>query len=227
MDEGEKQPKIQVREPTSRYRRAAADAGGKRSAMKVAILVAFPTTIAVWLGVYNFWPPIAGMADPTARIAYAINCACIAILLCFLTAIEAVSHERLLSDAFDPLAGNESMRMKINLRYLQNTLEQVVLFVSGLLALAIYCSDGRSMRAIVATTSVWILSRAAFWIGYHQGPQYRVVGVTGMAQSVLILLYVCGRFGYEVAGPVGAAVPLSLFGLVEAYLVIVTRSRSE
>ena len=42
--------------------------------------------------------------------------------------------------------------MTINLRYLQNTLEQLMLFIPGLLGLAVYCSSGRSMRAIVATS---------------------------------------------------------------------------
>ena len=63
------------------------------------------------------------------------------------------------------------------------------------------------MRAVVATTVVWIVSRAAFWIGYHRGPQYRSVGLTGMVQSMLVLLYDCGRFGYDVAGHRGRGDP--------------------
>jgi hypothetical protein len=54
--------------------------------------------------------------------------------------------------------------MRINLRYLQNTLEQLVLFMPGVLGLAVYCSDGGSMRAVAATTVVWIAARIAFWI---------------------------------------------------------------
>ena len=183
-------------------------------------------SVALWFGLYFLSPVLPEMADPVARLGFAIKCCCVAILLCFLTGIEAVSHERLQSEAFDPLTGHESFGMRINLRYLQNTLEQLVLFAPGLLALAIYCDDGRSMRAVVATTGVWILSRAAFWIGYHQGSLYRVVGLTGMIQSMIVLFYVCGRFGYEFAGLLGAIAPVTIFAVIEIVLVVKTRGMS-
>ena len=189
----------------------------------IGIAVALPTTIAIWLGVYYGLPPLAGMSEPLSRLAFAINCSCLAVLFCLLTGIEAISHERLHSDAFDPLAGRESRRLKINIRYLQNTVEQLLLFIPGLMALAWYCEDGSSMRAVAATSVVWILARAAFWIGYHIGPQYRVVGLTGMLQSMLVLLYVSARFGYDLAGILGAIIPVTLFIGLEVILVVVTR----
>jgi hypothetical protein len=97
--------------------------------------------------------------------------------------------------------------------------------VPGLIALACDCADGRAMRAVVATTTVWVISRAVFWIGYHRAPHFRAAGLTGMAQSLLVLVYVCGKFGYEIAGPIGATVPIAIFAGVEAYLVRVVRSR--
>ena len=41
-----------------------------------------------------------------------------------------------------------------------------------------------------------------------------------MAQSMIVLLYVCARFGYELGGVWGALVPLALFALAETVLVI-------
>ncbi|HZL60075.1 MAG TPA: MAPEG family protein [Stellaceae bacterium] len=203
--------------------KADPDIRRQRCALLIGMLAAFPVTLALWLGIYYLLPPLAGMAEPLARVEFALGCSCVAILLCFLTGIEAVSHERLVTAAIDPLAGKESRRMKINLRYLQHTLEQLMLFIPGLLALAFYCADGRAMRAVAATAAVWIVSRAAFWIGYHYGPQYRTVGLTGTVQSMLVLLYVCARFGFDVAGIAGAAAPLILFAGIEAYLVYATR----
>jgi hypothetical protein len=191
--------------------------------MIIGILVAFPVTIAIWLAVYLLLPPLAGMADPVARLIFAIDCACVAILLCFLTAIEAVAHERLRSPAIDPLSGYTTRRMTINLRYLQNTLEQLMLFIPGLMALAFYCPSGSAMRAVAATTVVWMATRAAFWIGYHYGWQYRALGAPGMMQSMLVLFYVCGRFGYDVAGIIGATAPLALFLAIEIFLFRATR----
>jgi hypothetical protein len=140
-----------------------------QSTLIAEIAIAFPVTIGLWLGVYYFMPPLGGMEEPLARFVFALKCCCFAILFCFVTGIEAVAHERLRSPAIDPLSGYETRRLTINLRYLQNTLEQLVLFVPGLFALAFYCDDGRSMHAVVATTVVWIATRFAFWIGYHYG----------------------------------------------------------
>lgn len=127
------------------------------------------------------------------------------------------------SPAIDPLAGYDTPRMRVNLRYLQNTLEQLVLFVPGLFGLAVYCADGRSMRAVAATTAVWVIARIAFWIGYHRGSAQRAFGAPGMMLSLLVLLYVAARFGFEVAGTAGAAAPLVLFAAAEAVLVATTR----
>ena len=194
-----------------------------QSTLTAEIAIAFPVTIALWLGVYYFLPPLGGMEELLARLVFALKCCSFAILFCFVTGIEAVAHERLRSPAIDPLSGYETRRLKINLRYLQNTLEQLVLFVPGLFALAFYCGDGHSMRAVAATTVVWIFARFAFWIGYHYGSQHRAIGAPGMMQSMLILLYVCARIGHEIAGPVGAIAPLVIFGCVEAVLVRATK----
>jgi hypothetical protein len=202
------------------------DSHRQRATLMTGNLVALAISVVIWLGVDQLLAPLAGMADPLSRLIIALGCCSVATLLCLISGIEAVAHERLVTPAIDPLAGLESPRMKVNLRYLQNTLEQLAAFIPGLLMLAVYSPDGRAMRAVVATTVVWILSRFAFWIGYHQGSQYRAIGLTGMVQSMLVLLYVCYRFGYDLAGPVGAATPLVLFGLIEAYLVLMARKPS-
>jgi hypothetical protein len=127
------------------------------------------------------------------------------------------------SPAIDPLAGYETRRMTINLRYLQNTLEQLLVFLPGLFGLAYYCDSGAAMRAVSATTFVWIAGRFAFWIGYHQGALHRAAGAPGMALAMLVLLYVGARFGDELAGWPGAAALLVLFFAGEAILVLTTK----
>src|SRR5579862_8108399 len=100
------------------------------------IAVASLVAAALWFAVDRGLPPLAGMTAPAARLVFAGKCLCLAILFTFVTGIEAVAHERLGSPAIDPLVGFETPRLKVNLRYLQHTLEQLVVFAPALLGLA-------------------------------------------------------------------------------------------
>ena len=93
----------------------------------------------------------------------------------------------------------------------------------GLFGLAVYCPGGSAMRAVVATALVWIVARIAFWIGYHRSAAMRGLGAPGMAQSMIVLLYVASRFGYEIAGQAGAVAPVAVFVAVEAFLFWATQ----
>ena len=44
-----------------------------------------------------------------------------------------------------------------------------------------------------------------------------------MVVSIVVQLYVCARFGFEIAGTVGAIVPLVLFGGAEGLLFWATK----
>jgi uncharacterized MAPEG superfamily protein len=201
---------------------ASVGAGRQQGAVIVWILIGFPIAIGLWFAVFRFVPPLPGMEATGDRLVFALKCICVAVLFCLVTGVEAVAHERLRSPAIDPLAGYETKRLRVNLRYLQNTLEQLVVFIPGLLGLAIYSPGGGAMRAVLAATLVWIVMRFAFWIGYHFGAAQRGVGAPGLVLGLVMLVYVCARFGYEVAGPWGAAAPVGLFLAIEAVLFLVT-----
>lgn len=189
-----------------------------RSAI-VQIGLASLIVAVIWWACYRYIPA-SDMPAVFDRVMFALKWSGIAILLTFLTGIEAVSHERLVTEAFDPLAGKETRSILVNLRYLQNTLEQLMLFVPGLLLLAAYAEPANAAQSVTAAALVWILARFTFWIGYRRGPQFRIAGLIGMAQSMVILLYVSACFGYELGGVWGAAVPLVLFALAEALLFV-------
>ena len=191
----------------------------------LGMLAASVVAATVWAATFGLLPPLEGMTASGPRLLFAIECAAVSLLFTLVLGIESVAHERLLSDAFDPLAGRETRRLRINQRFIENTSEQSVLFLLGLLALSHYCDSGSSMRAVVACSVVWVLGRLAFWVGYHVAPQHRVAGLVGTAQSLAVLLYVGSRFGHEIAGGMGAAVPPTLFLIAEAAIFIAVRRR--
>jgi uncharacterized MAPEG superfamily protein len=177
----------------------------------------------LWFGIDYLMSPLPGMDSLDARMLLTLKCWCVAVLFCLVTGVEAVAHERLTSPAFDPLAGFETRRLRVNQRYLQNTVEQIIVFAASLFGLAAYSPDGSAMRAVVATTVVWIAGRAAFWVGYHRSAALRGLGAPGMAVSMIVLLYVASRFGRDIAGTVGAIVPVVVFFAIEAVLFWGTR----
>jgi hypothetical protein len=191
-----------------------------------AIAVAVVVGVALWFAIVRLMPPLAGMEALSARMLVALKCCAIAALFCLAAGVEAVAHERLQSAAFDPLAGNVTRRLRINLQYLQNTLEQFVVFAAGLFGLAAYSETGGAMRAVIATTVVWILFRFAFWIGYHRSAATRGMGAPGMMVGLLVLIYVCARIGDDIAGTAGAVAVVVAFLTLEAVLFWGTRGRA-
>jgi hypothetical protein len=200
-----------------------AEAARQRRAGIGAIAIAAAIAVALWIAVARFTAPLAGMESLAARMVFTLKCCCVAALFSLVAGVEAVAHERLSSPAFDPLAGFETARLRVNLRYLQNTLEQFVVFAVGLFGLAAYSAGGGAMRAVTATTLVWVLARFAFWIGYHRSAAMRGLGVPGMAQSMIVLVWVASRFGGEIAGRAGAIAPVAAFIALEAWLFWATR----
>ncbi|HEY6662908.1 MAG TPA: hypothetical protein VIZ66_08290 [Sphingomicrobium sp.] len=194
----------------------------RRSGM-AAIAVSTVISLGLWLALYRLLPPLAGMDSIGARMLVALKCTVVATLFCLVAGVEAVAHERLQSDAFDPLGGHQTSRLAVNLRYLQNTLEQLVVFTVGLFGLAAYLTSGEAMRALPATTAVWIVNRFAFWIGYHRSAAMRGLGAPSMMIGLLMLLYVTARIGGELAGTAGAVIAILAFLAIEAVLFWKTR----
>jgi hypothetical protein len=203
--------------------RDSSDFRRQRQRGMAAIAIAALCALGLWLGIDRLMPPLAGMDSLAARMVLTLKCCCLATLFCLVTGVEAVAHERLTSPAFDPLMNFQTRRLRINQRYLQNTVEQIIVFGVSLFGLAAYCADGSAMRAVVATTVVWIVARAAFWLGYHRSAAMRGLGAPGMAISMIVLLYVASRFGFEIGGVAGACMPVVAFLAVEAVLFWGTR----
>jgi hypothetical protein len=178
--------------------------------MLLGIAASLAATAALWFLLLRFLPSPATAAPlPTA-----FACCAIAGVLTLVMGVEAIAHERLVTPAIDPLAGFETRRMRVNARYLSNTVEQFVVFAVGLLAL----SQFAPARLLVIVSIVWIAARWAFWIGYHFSPLLRGLGAPGMLQSMIVLLYVTWRWAGDTYGAAAAVVLIVIFVGIEAFL---------
>jgi len=186
------------------------------------VLSAFLTILA-WLILYVLLSPVPNMTFTLDRLVFACKCWGMATLFCLVLGIDAVSYERLGTFGISALGDGESLRLRINQRYLQQTLEQMLVFVPGLFLLAVYCETGESMRLVEIATLMWIAARFLFWLGYHHDVQIRAPGMVSTLQSFLILLYGCTRFGYELGGLIGAILVISVFVSLELYLLSINR----
>lgn len=192
---------------------------GQRRTTMSGIAASAVVVALVWYVLLRFLPAPAG-AEP---LTTALACCAIAALLTLVMGVEAIAHERLVTPAIDPLAGFETRRMRVNFRYLSNTVEQFIVFGAGLLALSAYAPS----RILVIVSIVWILARWAFWIGYHFSPLLRGFGAPGMLQSMVVLLYVAWRWGNDAYGAAAGVLLIAIFVGIEAFLFWAVKQPSQ
>ena len=133
--------------------------------------------LAMILLIWGLSSLIAAPAIPDTagdRIAYAVRWAVFPALI-FLAMIVAVGNARFASEAIDPTQGKESPRMIVDGRVADNTLQQLVLFLTGMLGLAVTLPLNR-LSIVAAVSITFVICRIAFWIGYRIKPVYRAFG---------------------------------------------------
>ena len=128
--------------------------------------------LALWL-LYSVLPnpQLFSLAD---RIAYALKWDAVAVLP-LIVMFAAIGNARALGEAIDPTLGKEDAKMLINGKVAANTLEQFMLFLIGLLALAV-AIEGPKVKIIGAAAITFVIMRIAFWIGYRIKPVHRAFG---------------------------------------------------
>ena len=190
----------------------------QRGTLLATIAVSMLAAAALW------WLLLRCLPEPRnlSPMQTALGCIAVAALLTLFAGIEAIAHERFASAAVNPLAGIETPRLRVNFRYLSNTVEQFIVFAAGLLGLAAYWPP----RLLIIVTIVWVLARWAFWIGYHKDPLWRAIGAPGMLQSLLVLLYVAWRFGSDSYGSAAGIALVVVFLGIEAILFWAVTRRS-
>jgi hypothetical protein len=113
--------------------------------------------------------------DEAARLAFGARWLLVPAL-CLLTGIGAMANRRFFSDdAIDGTRMPASRSLEINIRYNQNTLEQVLLAAVTWIGLALALPHDRlGLIGVLAIT--FALGRALFWTGYLIAPWARAIG---------------------------------------------------
>lgn len=142
--------------------------------------------IASVAGIYQLWPGNPSLADVSSRLAYTLQANAFAVIP-LLVAIMIVGNNRFFSQAIDPTLKKEDMATQINGRVVENTLQQFVGFVTATTALSVNLTAAE-MRIIPAAVIVFVIARAAFWIGYRIHPLYRAFGMAATGYLNLGLL---------------------------------------
>jgi hypothetical protein len=94
-------------------------------------------------------------------------------------------------EAENPLLGKESYGWKINQRVMNNTIEQLLIFVPMFLALAIRIDPDR-VFVLPLLMAFWCVARLMFWVGYRRGLHLRAPGMDWTSGTSMVTAFLLG-----------------------------------
>lgn len=152
--------------------------------------ISFP--LALWVA-WAAWPETAPIASAGDRIAFAAEhlTGVAAVVLLMVSGCFRVFDT---AKAEDPFANAESQRWRVNQRVLSNTVEQALIFVPAILALAARVPPSQ-VHILPVLTCVWCAGRLLFWLGYRIKPSLRGPGFEWTIYSSMLAL---GWFAWAV-----------------------------
>jgi len=179
---------------------AARDPAFRRKQGVVVVLSIAAALVVAGVGVYAR-DAFAGLLPPAddlaTRLAFALRWL-LAPGLMLLAGIQVAASRGFHADAIDGTLTPKSHYLEIALRYNQNTLEQAVLAAIAWCGLAVTVSHA-SLAFIPAMAGLFVVGRAAFWIGYLASPTARAFGM------VLTGLPTIAAFAWLLADALGRA----------------------
>src|SRR3984885_15536042 len=115
-------------------------------------------------------PP--GGIESSWRLAYALRWEVVAAL-CLVAGVAKIANRRFfIAEAID---GDPAPSIEIDRRYIQNTLEQLVLAIVAHLALVTIVAP-ESIPPVAVLVRRFVIGRVTFWIGYHYSGPARAFG---------------------------------------------------
>lgn len=136
---------------------------------------ALVVTAAAFFALLPRMPAPADLATLAERLAFGLRLTVWPALLVLLMVV-GTAGARALGNAYNPIDDPETRLYRISQRVLGNTVEQTVIFVPGLLALAAVLAPAQC-GALVLLVVFYVAARGLFWIGYLVHPYARAPGM--------------------------------------------------
>jgi hypothetical protein len=153
-------------------------------------LISIATGTATWVVAFavawRAWPAVTPLAAAGDRLAYAAELL-VGVGVIVLLMVSSCFRVFDTPQAEDPTAGAESAAWKINQRVLSNTVEQSLIFVPAILALAVRLPPD-DLCLLPVLISLWCAGRILFWVGYRIRPSLRGPGFEWTLYSSLFAL---------------------------------------
>jgi uncharacterized MAPEG superfamily protein len=149
---------------------------GRQRLLRSSLWFTVPGIYAALAAAYAIVPPLPGLAQPSERLVLAAQWLLVAFVP-YAAVCLTILYQRYAEGAHNPLLGQESERLRIHSRVMQNTLEQLLWFAACILPLATYLSPVQA-RAIPILCVFFALARLVYWWGYlRMGTLGRAPGV--------------------------------------------------
>ncbi len=133
-------------------------------------------------------PP--GGIETSWRIEYALRWEVFAAL-CLLAGVAKIANRRFFIP--EAIEGGSASSIEIDQRYIQNTLEQLVLAIVAHLALVTIVAP-ESIRAVAVLVMLFVIGRITFWFGYHRSGPARAFGFgTTFYPTVAVYVFLISR----------------------------------
>lgn len=144
-------------------------------------IFSFVFYVASGLTWYKFIPfTIPDVDSPWKRMVYTMRWQIFALLpVVFL--IHKIATTRLHTKAIDPVKGNSEHVVNIYQKILQNTLEQFILHLIGVLSLSSYLT-ANTMKLVPFFVTSFVIGRVMFYLGYTSSSSLN--RVFGMAVTI-------------------------------------------
>lgn len=149
---------------------------GTRKTILIGMLAgAVFAALWIYLGLKIWASDVAPIDTMAARLGFAIQYE-IFVGLMLLAGVGTVARQRFFSDHdIDGSAPEQGSSVELNIRYIENTSEQVVLAFIAHLSLAVVIPI-HLLHIIPLLVSLFVVARICFWIGYHISPAARAMG---------------------------------------------------